>query len=233
MLEEACFGFAQRYLPSVVQGTRFDCPAAVELTRWAKILTSHRDGLGATVAPSFKSPSFQDLMASIRRLRHTAVHRIPVSTAVVCQLVSSAADLAEMLQDKARTGLIRDFYRNIETGYKETHAVRQVLRANADRELEEVRRAREELNRREKDIVAKILSEDAERRRELGQRLERAVGQAIAEWESWTAASTRDSLVHSEALEPVMVEGDTATARGLSETSRVESRASSPLPKVA
>lgn len=201
MLEEACFGFAQKCLPTVLQRARFDCPVAVELTKWVKILTKHRDELGATVAPGLKTPSFPALMGSMRMLRHTAVHRIPVSTAVLCQLVGSAADLTEALQDNARADLMRDMGRTVETSLEET---KQVLRENVDRELEEIRRAREELNRREKDIFAKAFAEDAERRRELGQRLEQAVNHAIAEW-------------------------DARMAKGLSGTSRVEAVPSAPL----
>ena len=207
MLEEACFGFARKYLPTVLQRPRFDCPAAVELTKWVKILTNHRDELGATVAPSLKTPSFPALMGSMRMLRHTAVHRIPMSTAAVCQLVGSAADFAELLQDDARADLMRDMCRNVETSLEEMHAVRQALRGNVDRGLEEIRQAREELNRREKDIVAKALGEDAERRRELGQRLEQAVGHAVAEW-------------------------DARMAKGTSETSRVEAVPSAPLERL-
>ena len=189
LLEEACFGFAQRYLPAVLQNTRFDCPAAVELTKWAKILTNHCKQLSATVPLSHNAASLEPLTQSMRKLRHTAVHRIPVPITVVCQLVGSAADLAEVLQDDTRAGLLRDICRDVETSLEKTQAARQVLRTNADREMEQIRRAREELDRREQVMVAKALSDDADGRRELGKRLEQTVGHSIAEWEGRTAMS--------------------------------------------
>jgi hypothetical protein len=206
MLEEACFAFAQRWLPSVLEKAGFDCPAAVELTKWAKILSSHRDKLGTTVAPSFKGPSFPGLLASMRKLRNIAVHRVPATAMVVGELVASAAELTEMLQDGARAALMRGIDQDIKVNIRVVHAARGILRDKVDRELEELSRAREELDRREKQIAATMLREDADRRRELGQLLERAVGSAIADWEAKAAANARDGTIHSEALDLVTVE---------------------------
>lgn len=188
LLEEACFRFAQRYLPSALQHTRYDCPAAVELTKWAKILTKHRESLGGTVSPSLRSPAFPGLMAAMQRLRHTAVHRIPVPIAYVLRLVRSAADLAEMLRDDMRAELIRAIHQNIESGYRKSNDVCQALRENTVRELQEIRLAREELDLREKNLVSKVQDEDSRHKRELGRQIERAVNNVIAQWEVKTAA---------------------------------------------
>ena len=162
----------------MLKKTGFDCPVAVELTQWAKILTKNR-----AAVPNLKTPSFSGIMESICTLRHTAVHRIPVSAAVVGQLLRSAADLAQALQDEARADLLQLMYQNVHSNFEETRTMSQALRDNFDRELNEIRRAREELNRREKEIIYTALNEHTERKRELGQRLEHIVGQTIAEWD--------------------------------------------------
>lgn len=183
MLEEACFGFAQKFLPTVLQQARFDCPAAVELTRWIKILTKHRDKLGTTIAPGLKTPSFPTLMRSMRVLRHTIVHRIPVSAATVFQLVDSAAELAKVLQDDARAKLMRDIWEDVAVNLEETNTELEALRETVNEELEEICQAREELDRKEKDIISQALSKEAERGRERGQRLEQTVSDTIANWD--------------------------------------------------
>ena len=157
----------------------------------------------------------------MRTLRHTAVHRNPVSTAVVCQLVSSAADLAEVLQESSRASLMREICGKVDTTFKEAHDVRQALTASAHRELEEIRQAREELNRRENAIMVKALSDDAECRRELGHALMQAVGHTITNWEARTSASfgTDNGTADLQALKPRDVEdGDAVTVEGVTET---------------
>jgi hypothetical protein len=222
LLEEACFAFAQRYMPAVLHSAGYDCPAAVELTEWATILTKHRFKLGAAATSSLKTPLFPALLSSMRTLRHTAVHRNPVSTAVVCQLVSSAADLAEVLQESARASLIREICGKVEATLKEAHTARQALTANAHRELEEIRQARQELNKRENAILAKALSDDAESRRELGHTLKQAVAHTIMNWETKTSASSGsdNGTADLQALKPGYVEdGDAARVEGLTDTS--------------
>jgi len=220
LLEEACFEFAQRYMPSVLQSAGYDCPAAVELTQWATILTKHRFKLGKAATSSLKTPLFPALVLSMRTLRNTAVHRIPASTAVVCQLVSSAADLAEVLQESARASLMREICGKVDATFKEADAVRQALTASAHRELEEIRQAREELNKREKAILAKTLSDDAECRRELGHALKQAVGHTIMKWEEARASASSggndNGTTDLQAVKPGndVEDGDAATVEG-------------------
>lgn len=187
----------------MLENAGFDCPAAVELTKWAKILSSHRDRLGTTVAPSLKGPSFPGLLASMRKLRNVAVHRIPAATVVVSELVASAAELTEMLQDGPRAALMREIDQEIKANIRVVQAARGFLGDKVARELEEINRAREELDQREKQVAANMSREDADHRRELGQLLEQAVGNAIADWEAkWkTAANVSDGTIHLEALD--------------------------------
>ena len=60
-----------------------------------------------------------------------------------------------MLLNPSQRGIRNGRYRNVETSFEETQAARQALRTEVDQEMEEIRRAGEELDCREKDTVTK------------------------------------------------------------------------------
>ena len=180
MLEEACFAFAQKHLPSVLDKSDFDCPAAVELSKWAKILSRHRHILLAEDAPSAKHHSFSQLLASARKLRNIAVHRVPTAADEVARLVGAAAALAETLRDHGRAASLQAMHDEIREKMEVIEAERWVRKLHMDLELEEIRRAREELDQRVRDIGAGLLREDASCRRAVGKLLEEAAGKALA-----------------------------------------------------
>lgn len=41
VLEESCFAFAKKWLPSVLQKRGWDCAAVCELTKWLPMLRKH------------------------------------------------------------------------------------------------------------------------------------------------------------------------------------------------
>jgi hypothetical protein len=179
MLEEAFFAFAQKHLPSVLDEAGFDCPAAVELTKWTKILSTHRHVLGKD-ALSLKDIPFNRLLASARKLRNIAVHRVPTTAVEVARLVGAAAALAETLQDHERAASLQVMHYEIKEKMEVIEAESQVRKQQADLELEEIRRAREELDQRVRDIAAGLLEEDASRKRAAGKLLEEAARKALA-----------------------------------------------------
>jgi hypothetical protein len=180
MLEEAFFAFAQKHLPSVLDEAGFDCPAAVELTKWTKILSKHRPILVLKNAPSLKDYSLNRLLATARNIRNIAVHRIPTAAVEVARLVGAAAALAETLQDHERAASLQMMHGEIKEKMERIEAERRVRKQQADLELEEIRRVREELGRRVRDIAAGLLEEDARCKRTVGKLLEEAAGRALA-----------------------------------------------------
>lgn len=183
MLEEACFAFAQKHLPSVLDKSGFDCPAAVELSKWTKIFSKHRHKL-VKDTPSFtlKDPSFSGLLVSARKLRNIAVHRAPTTAVEVARLVGAAAALTEILQDHRRAASLLVMHSEIKEQIEVVEFSRQILRQQADAELENIHRAREELDRREREVAAGLLDEDARHRRTVGRLLEEAAWEAREAW---------------------------------------------------
>ncbi|KAM7206477.1 hypothetical protein V8F20_002826 [Naviculisporaceae sp. PSN 640] len=208
ILEETCFGFAQRYLPSVLLDNRYECSAAVELGVWAMILTEHREHLGATVCPTLQDASFPGLVEFMKSLRHTFVHRQLISAAYVFRLISSAADLANMLQDHTRAKLLREIRQKIESGYEYSQKVFRASQKDAVKELGEIKRAQEELAVREKKIVGQLNNEENEHKRNQGRQLRLILGDVIEEfieeWDTQRAPAAGLTGGHRRSEEQVM-----------------------------
>ena len=101
ILEECCFDFTRKWVPSILQEHGWDCAAAVELTKWTRILAMRSAKLPMQ-ALELKRSSFNEILFSTNRLRHTAVHRLPTAARGIDQLIQSALRLTETLHDSPR-----------------------------------------------------------------------------------------------------------------------------------
>jgi hypothetical protein len=75
ILEESCFEFAEKWLPSVLSSHGWDCPEAVELTEWTWMLPKRAAELPPH-ALKLKGTMLKESLLATNKLRHTAVHRL-------------------------------------------------------------------------------------------------------------------------------------------------------------
>lgn len=173
-LEKACFDFATKSLPDVLVSHGYKCPEAVELVVWPKIFAAN-SGTLAYEFPNLSRERLDPLFASTRNLRNIAVHRLVIPATEVSQLVADAISLVEILHGRARADSLRVLNEKIiaEMGTIETK--RSELKAGFYVKLEEIRKEREELDRKEADIMEAILKGDESHMETVGKRLEDAV----------------------------------------------------------
>lgn len=126
ILEDSCYDFAKIWLPSLLQKHEWDCAAAVELSKWTRILTK-RSGKLPLKALKLRKSSFNDVLASINRLRHTAVHRLPTAARGISQLIQSALKLVEALHDSPRAAQLKELHCEIDNKIKAIELVKNVL----------------------------------------------------------------------------------------------------------
>ncbi|KAK1996816.1 hypothetical protein LX36DRAFT_722330 [Colletotrichum falcatum] len=149
VLEECCFDFADRRFPNVLRKQGWDCALAVELTKWDKILAR-----GISQLPSDSTTlsvfSIKDLLAPTRQLRHTAVHRLPATASGVREMLRAALRLTEALQDHTRAAQLQELISDVDEKIKTMELTKNVLEGRTPNQREEIRRGREDLDRREK-----------------------------------------------------------------------------------
>lgn len=187
ILEASCFDFAQRWLPEVLAKRNADCPAAIELTKWARILGKHASKLpaGAVLVKAGGVP-LKKLVLTTHQLRHTAVHRLPTTARAMSQMLQVALDLVEALQDRARAAQLDSLKCELDGKIKAMELNKNVLENGTVEKLEEIRRQREELDRREAELLVDMVEEDRRNKALVGTLLEQSV-------DSICAVSTSDT----------------------------------------
>ena len=174
LLEECCFDFAKKRLPLVLQSHGWECASAVEVTKWTRILAKHTAKL-PTDALKLSGAPFNDILSSMRKLRHTAVHRLPTTARGIEQLIQSALALTEALHDPVRSAQLEELHCEIESKIEAMELSKNVLEDGVSSEMEEIRRQREALQRKEEGLVANMVREDQENKSLIGCLLEEQV----------------------------------------------------------
>ncbi|KAL6913842.1 hypothetical protein FSHL1_011518 [Fusarium sambucinum] len=90
LLEHACFTYAEKCLPKLLEENGWDCPEAGELNVWMHHLSIHDS----------KLHSWASVMHSVKNIRHDAVHRNRVEISRLAIYLDHAVDLCTVLGDQ-------------------------------------------------------------------------------------------------------------------------------------
>ncbi|KAJ5472086.1 hypothetical protein N7539_008655 [Penicillium diatomitis] len=160
LLEESCFEFAQQHFPLLLATNEWDCPEAVELTEWTKILSRQYN------------PPFNDLktpvnkfLGLLRELRHSAVHR----------LRKTAAAFLNALEDSTRSEKVETLRRELQTAIEELKRNKDLFEKRLVAQLKEIQKKRSELDIWEKNTREGMIREDLQCSRDIGEVLESVV----------------------------------------------------------
>ncbi|KAK1719374.1 hypothetical protein CaCOL14_006065 [Colletotrichum acutatum] len=174
VLEECCFDFATKWIPGVLQSQGWDCPSAVELTKWTKVF--NRAGLNLPAhATTPAGTTIKDVLFRTRQLRHTAVHRQPTTAREISQHLRTALRVAKTLQDVSRAAQLEDLMSEVDEKIKAMVLTKNVLENRTLFSLDDIRRQREELDRQEKEMIENMVREDRDHKALIGRLLEAAV----------------------------------------------------------
>jgi hypothetical protein len=145
----------------------WDCPEAVELTEWTKILSQRSHPLINTL----KSP-LDEFIGLLRELRHSAVHRLRKTAAGVERLAENAQLFLEALEDTTRSEKVESFRRELRSAIDELRRNKDLLERRLLAQLKEIQRKRSELDVWEKNAKEAMIREDLECSRDIGEGLE-------------------------------------------------------------
>ncbi|KAI6086747.1 hypothetical protein F4821DRAFT_237878 [Hypoxylon rubiginosum] len=174
MLEESCFEFVQNWAPAVLEEQGLDCASSIELTKWTRIL--------ATIAENIPQEAFdlgvtplREILFATHALRHSAVHRLQTTARGIQDLVKSAIALTLALKDHRRAGQLEEMSYELDGKIKAMELNKNVLENSTKVGLEDIQRRREDLDRMETEMIAKMIRDDRENKSLIGVLLEDTV----------------------------------------------------------
>ncbi|KAL5330312.1 hypothetical protein ACEPPN_003838 [Leptodophora sp. 'Broadleaf-Isolate-01'] len=174
-LEECCFDFATKWLPSLLEDHKWDCAEAVELTKWTRTLAKRCDKLPASALDNCSEAPPKEVFFSTNVLRHTAVHRLPTTARGIQKMIQSASRLAQTLGDQSRASELENLHLELGSRIRDMELNKNFLENRLDEQLQAISEQRAELDRKEREAIATMLQEDEENKLLIGSFLEDAV----------------------------------------------------------
>lgn len=151
-LETMCFSFAQRVLPHALEGRGWDCPEMVQLHLWMK--DSGFQQFLEEAVPDMERRG--QLLSSIGDIRRCAVNRRRIDTTVLGVLLSSASELAKVLEGEHSANELEQLRDSV---IQTTHRLAEeteILQTRYETKLQEITSARARLDILEEKIKASL-----------------------------------------------------------------------------
>ncbi|KAF4441746.1 guanylate kinase [Fusarium acutatum] len=126
----ACFSFAQKAIPDILEETKWSCPEAGELNAWAYHFEKYWEVLQQLSRCQGSGLVLTSFLYSVKQIRNIAVHRQPItvyhlfmlmSHAInfcICLDVPKALDMIRKMRNSTKTQIqkLEDCKKNIEQG---------------------------------------------------------------------------------------------------------------------
>jgi hypothetical protein len=171
VLEASCFGFMDRWLPSLLKERGWSCGAAIELTTGLRIIKKHLKNLPKGCLNTTGQSSFQRLTSIVTQLRHAAVHRLHLTSDQLLKQVHSAHLLAEALQDSGAKDMLGILYVQVDRCVKRMDHDMGVMEQEARRGLLQIKMQRDALRQSELVLQKSIAQQQVDIPSAAGQEL--------------------------------------------------------------
>ncbi|OAL61912.1 hypothetical protein A7C99_6483 [Trichophyton rubrum] len=151
LLEQACFDFASKWAPELISTEMWDCPEAIELSKWTLVLNKviHKIPINAFNAEEY--PNIRAILHSGYEIRNIAVHRKRVSLQKLEDITQAAVLFLRAIRDNNRELQLSSVHAVMSVFMWSLESRRQIIEARFREELEEIQRVRKTLDLREKE----------------------------------------------------------------------------------
>lgn len=214
ILENACYDFARKYYPTFLIRKGWDCPEAGELTHWTRGLSGEfRENPTRVVR---ESEHFPLALKGIDEIRHSAVHRVPVSGRDIQRLIEKARVFLHMLDaSKRMRDHVDEIHEIIERNILIVLDKRRKKEEKLRQELEKLEEWKRILELREVRAIRQAEHEEESIQRlfrdEVGQALEALGAEESVEYSVGTGAEQESSSIgNTREEEPAQSEAGVA-----------------------
>ncbi|KAI2768827.1 hypothetical protein F4815DRAFT_47791 [Daldinia loculata] len=178
MLEESCFEFTRKHMPALLENTGLECASSLELTKWTRLLAKMADEIPETAFDLGAMP-LREVLFSTDKLRHSAVHRVPMTARGIKDLLKSAVTLAFTIGDHKHAGQLEEICYELDSKVKAMEMNKNALVYSATADLQDIQRRREELDILEKEVLSTMVKNDQKNKGFIGALLEDSVGRIL------------------------------------------------------
>lgn len=175
LLKDCCFDFAIKWLPDVLKEHIWDCPEAIELNRWIRVLLKYSGSLPQYAFDDGCGLPLNTVFLSVNMIRHSAVHRLQISAVRVAEMIQSAARFAGVLRNQHRAIQLTEMQQELQVQSGKLEMWKALLRKRFAGELQDISERRAELDRMEEQAKVAVIKEDSHNKSLIGSLLKESV----------------------------------------------------------
>ncbi len=135
ILEEGCYDFAYRWIPSTLNERGWSCPEAVELSGWRDFLPNNLPPNAIAFLPQY---SLQQGLKDAVRIRNAAVHRHLCDNSEIRSMSRQAQNLMTMFRDVTRQNKFHRLWEELSNWDRSSKGDPQFARGRLERALQEI-----------------------------------------------------------------------------------------------
>jgi hypothetical protein len=170
ILELACYQYGVKQIPGIMQKQGWDCPESAELSKWAEIL-----GCEGNLERQENGKPLAELLPSIARIRHSAVHRLRTDSTGLERFLADSEEFAAVLGDNIYKKAISQLRLEVLSTLAELTRNKESIQLQLKKAQQEIAAKRTQLDQEERESLRQMEREDIKYRARAGERLERAL----------------------------------------------------------
>lgn len=170
LLEECCFDFAKRWIPSLLVHTGWETAAAGELSEWPSEIRKYLREIPPSAIDLPNPRSLYSIFNDVRSLRNIAVHRSRERAEVVLDLIRKGLLLTKTLKDSPRITQLENILQLATSSLRELESGKNNLEDRIEERLQECQNEKDKLYQSiaQWDVKARCIT-DAVRGEDTGQ----------------------------------------------------------------
>ena len=175
VLEDCCYDWVAKWIPSLLEQRNWTCSEAVELGRWTVTIPERFDTFSFDATALGSGEALRAVFLATHPLRHAAVHRLRTSVRGIERMLKNALNLATALQDTQRKCKLHDILEDFRATMRAMEASKNDLENALDEEIRDIQEQRAALDEKEKEARLSMLREDRENTAQISCRFENSI----------------------------------------------------------
>lgn len=162
VLEDCCYDWVAKWIPSLLDERKWTCSEAVELSKWTATIPKRFANLSSEATSLESEETLAAVFLATHPLRHAAVHRVHTSVKGVDSMLNNALNLATVLQDTQRKCRLHNLLMDFRATMQAMEQNKIGLENQLDEELSNIQEQRVALDKKEKEARLGMFQHDQE-----------------------------------------------------------------------
>ena len=162
VLEDCCYDWVSKWMPSLLEERKWTCSEAVELGRWSTAIPRRFDTFSSDATSLGSGEELHAVFLATHPLRHAAVHRLHTSVRGLERMLENALKMVMALKDTPREGKLHDILEKFRSTVRAMELNKIELEISLDKELGGIQQQRIALDKKEREAKLGMFQQDRE-----------------------------------------------------------------------